>query len=94
MRKCNICGKRFKLLAKNRYEVVRKPVGFNCLTEGTIYYNAFDCPHCGCQNIVGVLEKVIEADKGVLEKINEKQDSLKATYKAWDEAIQKDGYIN
>lgn len=59
MRKCNICGKRFKLLAKNRYEVVRKPVGFNCLIEGTIYYNAFDCPHCGCQNIVGVLEKVI-----------------------------------
>ena len=36
----------------------------------------------------------IEADKGVLEKINEKQDSLKATCKEWDEAIQKDGYVN
>ena len=57
MRKCNVCGRRFKLLAKNRYEVVRKPAGLNCLTEATTYYNAFDCPHCGCQNIVGVLEK-------------------------------------
>lgn len=57
MRKCNVCGRRFKLLAKNRYEVVKSPVGFNCLTQGTVYYNAFDCPYCGCQNIVGVVEK-------------------------------------
>lgn len=57
MRKCNVCGRRFRLLAKNRYEVVRRPVGFSCLTEGTNYYNAFDCPYCGCQNIVGILEK-------------------------------------
>ena len=57
MRKCNICGKKFRLLANNRYEVVRKPVGLDCLAQGTIYYNAFDCPYCGCQNIVGVIEK-------------------------------------
>ena len=57
MRKCNVCGRRFRLLAKNRYEVVRRPIGFSCLTEGTVYYNAFDCPYCGCQNIVGILEK-------------------------------------
>lgn len=62
MRKCSVCGRRFRLLAKNRYEVVKKPVGLNCLTEDTVYYNAFDCPHCGCQNIVGVLEKVIVKD--------------------------------
>lgn len=58
MRKCGVCGRRFRLLAKNRYEVVKSPVGLNCLTQGTIYYNAFDCPYCGCQNIVGVVEKV------------------------------------
>ncbi len=57
MKKCSICGRRFKLLAENRYEVVIRPAGLNCLTEGTTYYNAFDCPHCGCQNIVGVVEK-------------------------------------
>lgn len=33
------------------------PVGLNCLTQGITYYNAFDCPYCGCQNVVGVLEK-------------------------------------
>ena len=38
--------------------------------------------------------KITEADKGVLEKINEKQDSLRATCKAWDEAISRDGYVN
>ena len=51
MKKCSICGRRFRLLAENRYEVKTRVV------ERTIYYNAFDCPHCGCQNIVGVVEK-------------------------------------
>lgn len=31
MRKCSACGRKFRLLAKNRYEVVKRPVGFNCL---------------------------------------------------------------
>ena len=79
MRKCNVCGRRFKLLAKNRYEVVKKPAGLNCLTEATIYYNAFDCPHCGCQNIVGVLEKVnvrdIE-DEALLQESEEEEWTL------------------
>lgn len=62
MKKCNICGRRFRLLAKNRYEVVRRPAGIRCLTEATTYYNAFDCPRCGCQNVVGVVEKLIVRD--------------------------------
>ena len=62
MRKCNVCGRRFRLIAKNRYEVVKSPVGFSCLTESAVYYNAFDCPHCGCQNIVGILEKAKAKD--------------------------------
>lgn len=57
MKRCEICGKRFRLLAKNRYEIAKRPVGLECLTKGTVYFNAFDCPHCGCQNIVGVVEK-------------------------------------
>ena len=62
MRKCNTCGRRFRLLAKNRYEVMKRPVGLNILTEGTVYYNAFDCPRCGCQNIVGIVEKANNKD--------------------------------
>ena len=57
MRKCSVCGRRFRLLANNRYEVADSPVGLEGLTRGTVYYNAFDCPYCGCQNIVGVVEK-------------------------------------
>lgn len=57
MNKCNTCGRRFRLLAKNKYEVMKTPVGLSMLTQGTVYYNAFDCPHCGCQNIVGIVEK-------------------------------------
>ncbi|WP_176755047.1 hypothetical protein [Eubacterium ruminantium] len=56
--------------------MVRRPVGLNCLTQGTVYYNAFDCPHCGCQNIVGVLEKVnvrdIE-DEALLQESEDKE---------------------
>lgn len=39
-------------------------------------------------------EREANANKGVLSQINEKQDSLKATCKAWDEAIEKNGYVN
>ena len=54
MRKCKVCGKRFRLLAKNRYEVMIRPPFSLRLPE---YYNAFDCPKCGCQNIMGIVEK-------------------------------------
>lgn len=46
------------------------------------------------ENIIRFTPTIIEADKGVLEKINEKQDSLRATCNAWDGAIEKDGYVN
>lgn len=57
MVKCKTCGRRFRLLAKNRYEVVRIPTPLKGPLEETVYFNAFDCPHCGCQNIMGVVEK-------------------------------------
>lgn len=57
MRKCRACGRRFRMLAKNRYNVCVRPVGINCLTQGVTHYEAFDCPKCGCQNIVGVREE-------------------------------------
>ena len=47
MKRCEICGKRFRLLAKNRYEIVKRPTGLNCLTQAAVYFNAFDCPYCG-----------------------------------------------
>lgn len=54
--KCKICGKRFELRKENRYDAIDIPVGLDCLTQPSIYYNAFDCPYCGCQNIVGKIK--------------------------------------
>lgn len=63
MFKCRTCGRRFRLLAKNRYEIVRIPTSLKALVEEKVYFNAFDCPHCGCQNILGVIEKNIANNK-------------------------------
>ena len=49
---------------------------------------------CGAVALIFDAPTIVESDKGVLEKINEKQDSLRATCKAWDEATEKDGYVN
>lgn len=54
--KCKVCGKRFKLLRENKYEVIKRPVGINIMTESPTIFEAFDCPVCGCQNIVNVKE--------------------------------------
>lgn len=77
MYKCKTCGKRFRLLAKNRYEVMVRPIGLNVLTQGNVYYNAFDCPRCGCQNITGVVEKcnVKDLENDINERRNENESS-------------------
>lgn len=83
MVKCKICGKYFRLLAKNRYEVyevIETPIGLNCFIQGVEYYNAFDCPHCGCQNVYG--SKIKEKKKNESERVNDKvsRDKLDAIY--------------
>lgn len=54
--KCKVCNKRFSLNKENKYEVINRPTGLNVLTERTKIYEAFDCPRCGCQNIVNIRE--------------------------------------
>lgn len=54
--KCKICGRMFRLKSENRYEIVKVPVGLLSLTKDTEIFECFDCPHCGCQNIVNVRE--------------------------------------
>lgn len=50
--KCHACGRKFELLKDNRYTVSTRG-GLSILTNGTEYGDAFDCPRCGTQNIVG-----------------------------------------
>lgn len=51
---CKICGENFELLKGNKYLVEFKKI------EGIIVtmknYECFDCPKCGCQNILNIRE--------------------------------------
>ena len=57
--KCKVCGKHMNLNKKNKYEIVKDRYEILEPTKGfvsQIIYEAFDCPRCGCQNIVNVRE--------------------------------------
>lgn len=49
---CNVCGRDFPLLFEEQY-IARDsmPAEFAALTADN-QYDAFDCPHCGCQNVI------------------------------------------
>ena len=55
--RCKTCRGMFEMKAENRYIVAEaKNAGFAALSNGPgiVYYDAFDCPFCGCQNVTGV----------------------------------------
>lgn len=52
---CKVCEKEFELFKKNKY-IVRENKGINGAVSGTKQFECFDCPKCGCQNVVNVRE--------------------------------------
>lgn len=60
--KCKICGKEFELKKENKYLATEKIAAFGAFTELPKTFEAFDCPYCGCQNIVNIREKGKEDD--------------------------------
>lgn len=64
MTTCKICGRDFALIKEEHY------IAEHTDKEGVIpafagreapkLYDAFDCPHCGCQNIVGIREAILD----------------------------------
>lgn len=46
--KCKVCGKEFELKKENKYIATTT----NFLINNSSLSEAFDCPFCGCQNIV------------------------------------------
>lgn len=57
MRTCSVCKRDFPLMREDRYTVSeRKKTGlvaaFGNAEPGL--YDAIDCPHCGCQNVLQV----------------------------------------
>ena len=71
MYKCKICNNEFKLKKEERYIVIDNvETGLAVLGKHTQenIYDAFDCPVCGCQNVVNTrkrmyLEKVLCVDE-------------------------------
>lgn len=61
---CKVCKKYFRLKAENKYIAIKTPSTIvGVLQEETKVYECFDCPKCGCQNIVNVREGVAN-DRG------------------------------
>lgn len=58
MKRCKICGRFFWLKSENRYEVSDRQLvpALTSLIKKATVFEAFDCPWCGCQNIVNVRE--------------------------------------
>lgn len=56
MKTCKICGRDFPLIFEGRYTVQDpQKIGamFSLIDSDKAYlYDAIDCPHCGCQNIL------------------------------------------
>lgn len=55
---CKVCKRYFRPKAENRYTVTTVPAIVEIFTEGLKTFECFDCPKCGCQNIVNVREVV------------------------------------
>ena len=51
--KCKICGFRFYTNKLDRYTVGDNGGLVQSLANGNKKYDAFDCPLCGCQTVVG-----------------------------------------
>lgn len=66
--KCKICGKRFKLIKENRYLATENTGVLAAMAKLPKIFEAFDCPRCGCQNIVNIREETVERSRN--EKAN------------------------
>ena len=55
--KCKICEKEFELKKEEKYLATEKVAAFGTLAKLPKTFEAFDCPHCGCQNIVNIREE-------------------------------------
>lgn len=57
---CTVCGRMFPLIEEEHYiarEQEIKGISTIVKSEEPELYDAFDCPHCGCQNVVQVRKR-------------------------------------
>lgn len=65
MTTCKICGRDFPLIAEEHY-IAQDPQKVGALanlvsTDIAFEFDAFDCPHCGCQNVMQGRKSALEA---------------------------------
>ena len=65
MRTCSVCGRDFPLIEEENY-IVRengeRGLKAALASEEEKMYHAFDCPHCGCQNVVAIYMRPVMAE--------------------------------
>lgn len=63
MKTCDVCGRDFPLVVERRYVV--KSDSTPILFSSERLYDAIDCPHCGCQNVLHERKRTVpcETDK-------------------------------
>lgn len=55
---CKVCKRYFRLKKEDKYDVEKvKSIMGRMALENQQVYECFDCPKCGCQNIVNIREK-------------------------------------
>ena len=54
--KCRVCGHKFQAEKKNLYFATKNQGVVDALSKGQTIIECFDCPMCGCQQMVGVRE--------------------------------------
>ena len=56
---CKVCKRRFTASKDNKYLVQKARSITDAIMTAPTTYEAFDCPKCGCQNIVNVRESEV-----------------------------------
>lgn len=62
---CDVCGRDFPLIAEERYTVrgtEKSGIATAISFEEADRYDAYDCPHCGCQNVVNLRLRELEPE--------------------------------
>ena len=82
--KCNVCGVEFALIAINHY-VAREAqeTGLAAAirsSQEVNLYDAFDCPHCGCQNIMQERKRILLQSSDVVEDADECEGEAEAPF--------------
>lgn len=77
MTTCKVCGRDFALISEDHY-VARDTEKTGVITalngQEAVRYDAFDCPHCGCQNVIQERkQETCPCDFGICDECNNEE---------------------